>query len=421
MPAAARVGDLHNCPLSTGPTPHVGGPILPGGEPTVLIGGVPAARAGDMATCTGPADVIVKGSSTVLIGGMPAARQGDLTSHGGVIALGCPTVVIGDGTGSGGGGGAPASSQDQAGEGPHFVEFRLLGEADRPVAGENYSLELPDGTVRRGQLDIEGRARIEGLVEAGTCQLRFPRRDATLWGPDAEVAAFGQGEDVPEDDEIQPVAEGDHADGTWHTTRRGEDLFTIAADAGRDWSALWDHPANEGLRRLRGRPNLLFAGDRVFVPDRADRVEEIACDQSHDFRLREAEVPLRMQLRANGRILRNQPFRLFLGGDVITGNLDGEGRLDTKVPADARSARLVVGRGLASRRYQIQLGGLEPINSVRGIQQRLFNLGYRCGVTGELDEPTKRALRCFQRKEELKVKNWADRATRDRLRTLYGS
>jgi len=421
MPAAARIGDLHNCPMSTGPTPHVGGPILPGGEPTVLIGGVPAARAGDLATCTGPPDAIVMGSSTVLIGGMPAARQGDTTAHGGVIALGLPTVMIGDGTGSGGGGAAPAQSQDEAGEGPHFLEFRLWGEADRPIAGENYSLELPDGTIRRGQLDIEGKARIEGIEESGTCRLRFPRRDATMWGPDVEAAAFGQGEDVAEDDEIQAVTEGDQADGTWHEVQRGEDVFTIAADAGREWSALWDHPANQELRRLRGRPNLLFAGDRVFVPDREDRVEEIACDQSHDFRLCESLVPLRMQLRANGRILRNQPYRLFLGGEVITGNLDDEGRLDTRVPAEARSARLVVGRGLASRRYQIALGGLEPINSVRGIQQRLANLGYRCGVTGDLDEPTKRALRCFQRRQDLRVKNWADRDTRDRLRSVYGS
>ena len=94
---AARVGDLHTCPMVTGVVPHVGGPILPPGCPTVLIGGQPAARATDMATCTGPPDTIAKGSATVLIGGMPAARVGDMTAHGGVIAPpGCPTVLIGE-------------------------------------------------------------------------------------------------------------------------------------------------------------------------------------------------------------------------------------------------------------------------------------------------------------------------------------
>ncbi len=95
MPAAARITDMHVCPLVTGVVPHVGGPILPAGEPTVLIGGLPAARVGDMATCVGPPDTIAMGSTTVLIGGMPAARMGDATVHGGTIVLGEPTVLIG--------------------------------------------------------------------------------------------------------------------------------------------------------------------------------------------------------------------------------------------------------------------------------------------------------------------------------------
>jgi uncharacterized Zn-binding protein involved in type VI secretion len=94
MPMAARVGDMHTCPMSTGPVPHVGGPVLPPGAPTVMIAGMPAAKVGDMLTCAGPPDTIVAGSATVTIGGMPAARMGDSTAHGGVIILGCPTVNI---------------------------------------------------------------------------------------------------------------------------------------------------------------------------------------------------------------------------------------------------------------------------------------------------------------------------------------
>lgn len=95
MPPAARVGDMHVCPMVTGIVPHVGGPILPPGFPTVLIGMMPAARVGDMAVCVGPPDVIAMGSPTVLIGNMMAARMGDPTAHGGVIAIGMPTVQIG--------------------------------------------------------------------------------------------------------------------------------------------------------------------------------------------------------------------------------------------------------------------------------------------------------------------------------------
>ncbi len=95
---AARAGDKHVCPMVTPgvpPIPHVGGPVLPPGCPLVLIGGMPAARVGDMAVCVGPPDVIALGSFTVLIGGQPAARMGDMTAHGGSIVMGFPMVLIG--------------------------------------------------------------------------------------------------------------------------------------------------------------------------------------------------------------------------------------------------------------------------------------------------------------------------------------
>ncbi len=93
---AARVGDMHVCPMFDGPKPHVGGPVLPPGVINVLIGGMPAATVGTLCFCASAPDVIVKGSFTVLIGGRPAARMGDSTAHGGVVTTGCPTVLIGD-------------------------------------------------------------------------------------------------------------------------------------------------------------------------------------------------------------------------------------------------------------------------------------------------------------------------------------
>jgi uncharacterized Zn-binding protein involved in type VI secretion len=94
MPAA-RLTDMHVCPMVTVLVPHVGGPIVGPGAPTVLIGALPAARVSDMATCVGPPDVIALGSFTVLTMSMPQARIGDLTAHGGTIVLGCFTVLVG--------------------------------------------------------------------------------------------------------------------------------------------------------------------------------------------------------------------------------------------------------------------------------------------------------------------------------------
>lgn len=112
MPPAARLTDMHTCPMvNPGPVPHVGGPITGPGCPMVLIGMLPAACVGDMCVCVGPPDSIVKGSPTVYIGGRMAARMGDNTAHGGVIAIGFPTVLIGEAGGAGGGGAAGGGPQ----------------------------------------------------------------------------------------------------------------------------------------------------------------------------------------------------------------------------------------------------------------------------------------------------------------------
>jgi uncharacterized Zn-binding protein involved in type VI secretion len=94
-PPASRITDMHVCPMTTGPVPHVGGPILSPAAPTVLIGMLPSAGVGSVAVCVGPPDTVAKGSATVLVGKRPLARMGDNCAHGGTIVLGCPTVLVG--------------------------------------------------------------------------------------------------------------------------------------------------------------------------------------------------------------------------------------------------------------------------------------------------------------------------------------
>ncbi|MDO7843811.1 PAAR domain-containing protein [Sphingomonas immobilis] len=113
MPPAARVTDMHVCPMVTGVVPHVGGPILPPCAPTILTGFLPQAGQFDMCTCVGPPDAIAMGSPTVLANFKMAARMGDPTVHGGKIILGFFTVLIGEsGNGGAGGGGGAGMSAD---------------------------------------------------------------------------------------------------------------------------------------------------------------------------------------------------------------------------------------------------------------------------------------------------------------------
>lgn len=191
MPAA-RLTDFHMCPMMTPavpPIPHVGGPIISAGVPTVLIGGMPAATISDMCMCTAsPPDIILPNGCMVLIGGKPAARLGDMTAHGGTIMLGCMTVLIGMAGSSGGGGGGgeaggaggvsaganamkkidntnslakAAISGDELAERKdekdYTAQFTLLDEAEKPVKDIKYEIETPDGQTHKGKTDSSGK------------------------------------------------------------------------------------------------------------------------------------------------------------------------------------------------------------------------------------------------------------------------
>lgn len=175
MKPAARVTDLHTCPMVTGVVPHVGGPILPPGHPMTLIAGLPAARLGDMAVCVGPPDVIVSGSAGCLIGGMPAARMGDQTAHGGIITLGCLTVLIGDsGSGGGGGGGSATASGVSASYTPPKATMQALvmkeAKASAKPFCEQCAAAVPPVARSGGaQADALRAARQDGIPFCEDC------------------------------------------------------------------------------------------------------------------------------------------------------------------------------------------------------------------------------------------------------------
>lgn len=182
---AARLGDMHVCPMFDGPKPHVGGPITGPCTSNVMIGGLPAATVGDMCTCTGTPDTIVMGSSNVLIGGKPAARIGDSTSHGGTIVLGCFTVMIGSsGGGAGGGGGAnnqfnkkgasqakkeqnskslqdsakkDATHADRKVKQDYSAQYTLTNHNGKPQAQVPYEINMNDGSKHRGKTNSNGQ------------------------------------------------------------------------------------------------------------------------------------------------------------------------------------------------------------------------------------------------------------------------
>jgi uncharacterized Zn-binding protein involved in type VI secretion len=210
---AARVGDMHTCPMQTPgvpPIPHVGGPITGPGVLNVLIGKMPACVLGDMATCVGPPDAVVKGSAGVLIGGRPAARMGDTCAHGGAITVGCPTVLIGEvmpspppvvvvppfpgsvvakpspaGQQAQAEKAQPAKAQPKKGvekEKPVYqISFELVGEDGKGIPLEKYRVTLPDGSIREGMTGFNGGVTIGGIEVQGSCKISFPELDQDCW------------------------------------------------------------------------------------------------------------------------------------------------------------------------------------------------------------------------------------------------
>lgn len=202
---AARITDIHVCPQVTVLVPHVGGPIIGPGCPTVLIGGLPAAVMGDICFCVGPPDSIILGSSGVFFGGKPAARMGDMTAHGGVITLGLPTVLIGEAGGGGGGGaaggGVPPTALNSVGAGAAAAiankqslenaakngednaersdkedfnaQFTLVDEAEKGIADVEYEIETNDGETHTGRTDSDGKTENLSGYTTADCRVSF--------------------------------------------------------------------------------------------------------------------------------------------------------------------------------------------------------------------------------------------------------
>jgi uncharacterized Zn-binding protein involved in type VI secretion len=436
----------------------------------VLIGGLPAARAGDTAACAGPPDAIVVGSFTVLIGNQPAARMGDITSHGGMITLGHPTTMIGDLGGTGGGAsGATAMDDDPAnpaafdtddevaadgsavasaseaveteaepeeageaiqdvGTGTHWLEIELVDEAEQPVVGEHYAVHLPYHRKVTGALDAKGQVHIKGIERPGWCRIEFPNLDLAAWErwtPTPTTPAGGG--DAPMSPATQwgsgPVVGGNGKTklGQWRAVRQGECISSIAKDTGHFWDTIWSYPLNKELKQRRADPNVLLPGDAVFIPGRRSREASGSTDQHHKFRRRGEPAMLRLRVLENGRARANEAYELDIDGRVFSGTTDAEGMLAHPIPPDARNARLIIGGGAIRDEYVLNLGQVDPVDELTGVQARLANLGYDCGpIDNRLGSQTKWAIEQFQANHQLAPTGEPDEATRQKLVEAYG-
>jgi len=205
-----------------------------------------------------------------------------------------------------------------------------------------------------------------------------------------------------------------------HVVRQGECISSIAFQYGHFPKTIWDDPGNAELKRLRKDMNTLAKGDALTIPDK--RVNQVDGGTETRHRFRRVGVPARLKLRVNrsGQSMANVPFTLAIDGSLRNGTTTPDGDVDVPIPPNAREAILTVGKGEDILEYRLQLGHMEPIDTIAGVQARLQCLGFEVGAAnGTLNEETQAALRAFQDRNGLEVTGEIDEATRAKLQELH--
>jgi len=207
-----------------------------------------------------------------------------------------------------------------------------------------------------------------------------------------------------------------------HIVKQGDCIESIAFEKGFFWETIWNLPENAELKLERKDPNVLLAGDQVFIPDKREKTDVCATEQRHRFRRKGVPSMLRIVLEDEERKPRTGvQYTLEIDGQLFSGETDAEGRLQHPMPPDAKGGKLIIGTGDDQEEHELQLGNIDPITEISGVQARLNNLGFDCGeVDGVLNAKTRTAVERFQQEYSLPVSGEIDQETRENLKQVYG-
>jgi hypothetical protein len=203
-----------------------------------------------------------------------------------------------------------------------------------------------------------------------------------------------------------------------HVVKQGECMSSIADQYGFFWFTLWNHEKNAELKDRRQNPNVLMAGDRVFIPEKRQKEESGETGKAHTFQLKGVPVKLNLEmLDFDGTPRAGTKYALTVDGKKTSGVIPDDGMISEVISPHAKSASLKLETG---EEFDIDLGYMNPVEYASGVQARLKNLGYYKGeVTGALDDETRRALRRFQREKGLEESGEADQETRNALTAAH--
>lgn len=208
------------------------------------------------------------------------------------------------------------------------------------------------------------------------------------------------------------------ANGKYHKIKKGECLSSVAEQNGIFWESLWIHVENDELRNLRKDPNILFPGDRVFIPEKTKGSFQAATESRHRFRRKGIPVLLRLRFVDGDGPRDGIPYLLKIGGKLISGQTDSDGFLEEAIPVGVESATLRLGEGDEAENYDLELGCLDPLDTDDGVRERLENLGFASPDDEECNLPL--ALSAFQASRDIEVTGEIDADTIEALGDEYG-
>ncbi len=210
-------------------------------------------------------------------------------------------------------------------------------------------------------------------------------------------------------------------EGFIHTVGSGDCITSIADRNGHFWETVWEAPENADLRALRKDPNVLEAGDEIFVPVLRKKQESRATEAKHTFKKKGVPAKLRMRLMVNGKPRKNLRYVAVIDGVPIEGSTDDDGKLEIDLDPQAQSGTLTLHGKNGLETYDLGLGGLDPIETIGGVQQRLRNMGVPCEVTRVEDEQTKEAVGVFQGRQGLETTGELTDDVRSKIKAAHGA
>jgi Putative peptidoglycan binding domain len=199
-----------------------------------------------------------------------------------------------------------------------------------------------------------------------------------------------------------------------HKVKQGECITSISDKYGFFPDTLWNLSENAQLKQKRKDPNVLFAGDEVFIPDKQEKTESCATEQKHRFRKNGVPAKMKVRLMLNDEPRANEPYKLLIDGEWKEGTADAEGFVEESIPPGAQKGKLFVGKGDRQEIFEFNLGTVDPIETEEGVRCRLLNLGYSVG------EDMAAAIRAFQEKEDIQITGIVDDATWSKLKEKFG-